>query len=155
MRGISLKEVVPVIEMKYGSLEQPNFSFVEKERSKNPYQKLEVLLRESFNVEDVTDENDDVSFCYVIDKKWLLQLSMIDAYAVILGLSNNIHIITSSTENEDEQKMLKLLAGHGFIVLDREDLELPVSLKLFNADHENVCIYQALFSDTDVLPWKA
>lgn len=149
---VNLKEMVPIIERKYGSLEQPNFSFVEKERSKNPYQKLEVLLKESFEVEDVTD---DVSFCYVIDKKWLLQLSMVGSYAVVLGLAKRVHVVALDTVSEAEQKLLGLLVEHGFIVFHRESLELPVNLKLFNAAPENVCLYQALFSDTDVLPWKA
>lgn len=153
--SISLKELLPTIEKRYGSLEQPIFSFVEKQRSKNPYQKLEILLRENFDVEDVTDMNYDVSFCYEIDKKWLLQLSMVGSYAVILSLGNGIHIVKSNTANECEQKMFKLLIEHGFMVLDREGLELPVSLKLFNTDPENCCIYQALFSDIDILPWKA
>jgi hypothetical protein len=40
-------------------------------------------------------------------------------------------------------------------ILTSEVLKTRIPLKLFYTEPENVCIYQALFSDVDLLPWES
>jgi hypothetical protein len=38
-------------------------------------------------------------------------------------------------------------------LLSRRELERPVALRLYDVEPENVRIYQALFEESDILPW--
>ncbi len=150
----NLNEFLDVLERNYKSLEQPDFSFVSSAISSKPYDALIKNLRELFDVEEITDTNDDVSFRYLLSKsseQWVVELSMLGRYAVILGQHG---LVTLSHSTQQEQRILSLLLENQFVVLEQQQLEQPVSITLSNTEPENVCIYQALFSDTDLLPWK-
>ena len=147
------------IKRTYISLEQPDFSFISKAISSRPYESLIQQIRSLFEVEELTDSNDDVSFRYLLSKQknqWLVELSMLGRYATVLRISEigPIRVITQNTCAQEEQKIFSLLMENQFKILEQQELEQPFPLSLSNAEPENVCIYQALFSDTDVLPWK-
>jgi hypothetical protein len=80
---------------------------------------------------------------------------MLGLYAVILRVNgeNSTKLVTIA-RSEQEERIVSLLAKHRFAILQRNLLEQPIALKLFNTEPENACLYQALFSDTDVLPWR-
>lgn len=147
------------IKCAYKSLEQPDFSFVNTAISLRPYDPLIQQIRKIFEVEEITDSNDDVSFCYLLSKpkdQWVIELSMLGRYAVVFRISDvgAIKIVTQNASVPEEQEIFSLLRANEFEVLEQRELEQSFPLKLSNTDSENVCIYQALFSDTDVLPWK-
>jgi hypothetical protein len=151
--------LLKAIELKYGSLEQPDFTFVNKTVLDNPYFSLLNELKIVFEVEEITDINDDVSFQYVLStsgKQWVIQVSMIGLYAIVLKIldDGDLEFVRPDSSTIEEQKIISLLLENQFSILKQEILEYPCSLKLFNTESENVCIYQALFSDTDILPWK-
>lgn len=58
------QHLLDLIERKYMSFEEPNFSFVRKTISSQPYAPLLSKLKELFEVEEITDPNDDVAFIY-------------------------------------------------------------------------------------------
>jgi hypothetical protein len=149
------------IKHKYKSLEQPDFSFVNKAISLRPYEFLIQKIRNLFEVEELTDSNDDVSFRYLLSKskkqQWVVELSMLGRFATILRIPEvgPIRVVSKDTSVQEERDIVSLLMENQFKILDQQVLEQPFPLRLFNTAPENVCIYQALFSDTDVLPWRA
>jgi len=161
MENPKIKALLKVIQHKYKSLEHPDFSFVSKVNATRPYYSLINKLANWFGVKEISDVNDDVSFRYLLSKsknQWVIELSMLGLYATILKISDtgNIKIVTQNTTNQEEQTINSLLIQNQFELLSQEELEYPLrTLKLSNTEPKNVCIYQALFSDTDVLPWKA
>ncbi len=147
------------IVQKYKSLEYPDYSFVNKAISSRPYDSLIQQIKSLFEVEEITDSNDDVSFRYLLSKsknQWVIELSMLGLYAAVLRLSDvmPIKVVTQNASDHDEQKIFSLLLESQFEILEQQELEHPFSIKLSNTEPENACIYQALFTDTDVLPWK-
>lgn len=155
----NLQDLSEVIENKYKSLEQPDYSFVSKAISSRPYDSLIRKLQDLFEVEEITDPNDDVSFRYLLSKlksQWIIELSMVGLYASFFRVSDvgSAEVVTSDTTAQEEQKICSFLIENKFEILQQHELEQPFNLKLCNTEPENVCIYQALFSDTDILPWK-
>lgn len=147
-------EIMTSLLDKYGSLEKPTFFFVESALAKRPYDAIVRKLAKYFNVEETTDPNEDVSFVFALSQgvdSWLLQLSMIGPYAIILG-DYEVVASDSDEQSESEKKILEVLLNNNIQVLNASCLSQPVPLKLFNTDLDNVRVYQALFSDVDALP---
>lgn len=90
--------------------------------------------------------------------EWRLQLSFVGPYAVLMRLRNREILEVVDSDNPKncvtERQVIRLLANHGISLLNKENLELSVGLKLFDTEPQNVRVYQALFSDSDVLPWR-
>ena len=150
-----------VIERQYKSLEKPDYSFVSKTISSKPYSELVEQLTALFEIEEITDSNDDVSFRYLLsqsEKQWVVELSMVDLYAVIFRFSEidlPDDFVTLDNATSEEKEIYSLLSNHGFKFLSKSELEKPIALNLCNTEPDNVCLYQALFSDTDILPWAS
>lgn len=143
----------------YKSLHNPDFSFVKKVTSLRPYDPLVSEMKRSFEVQEITDENYDVCFRYLlsnIEKQWVVELSMLGRYAVVLRLSgdHSIKIVGENNAEKFERDILSLLTRNDFDILIDEDLEQKIPLILSSTDADRTYIYQALFSDTDILPWK-
>jgi hypothetical protein len=149
-----------VIEVNYGSLDHPDFSFVEGRFRDRPYRRIEAELQNTFSTREDTDPNDDVSFGYILatgTQKWILRLSLIGDYGFLGRLESDGQITVLTGREEDlsktERLLVRLLVRHGVSLLDADTLRTPISLNLFNTSPEKVCIYQALFTDTDQLPF--
>ena len=160
---VLMNTIDQVIDEKYTSRCEPNFSFVREEIARQPYKSLMNKLREFLTVVENTDPNDDVCFSYFLESavcRWILQLSMLAKYAVLLRIAENdaVHevlTIESPDKDFDERRIKELLTNSGIILLSKKNLEQPIDLVLFNTEIGNAHVYQALFSDTDVLPWQA
>ncbi len=149
------------IEERYGSLASPRFSFVREAMAANPYASVVRRIEERFACEEDTDPNDDVSFGYVLRDPsgvWVLRLSMIGPYAVLMRQrrDGSVEVVAPGTAvaSESERQLMHLLADAGVVVVDRRTLLEPVQLALSNTEPNRVRVYQALFTDTDVLPWE-
>lgn len=152
-------DLLDVIKRNYKSLERPDFSFVSRAISSKAYDALIKNLRDLFDVEEITDSNDDVSFRYVVSKsnnQWIVELSMLGRYATVLRVlqPGQTELVSQNTSAPEDKDIISLLLENRLEILGKDKLEQPVDLKLFNTEPENTCIYQALFSDIDVLPWK-
>jgi hypothetical protein len=151
--------MMTLIHDEYQSFESPDFSFVEEAISSRPYERVVQQIGTKFQVEEDTDPNDDVSFGYFLTngpQHWVLRISMLGPYAVLLRVSDSerAELVTSSEEamSDAERDLLHILADNEVSLLAREVLLQPVPLSLFNA--EDTRVYQALFTDTDILPWE-
>ncbi|MGK3985801.1 hypothetical protein WME99_22330 [Sorangium sp. So ce136] len=147
---------------KYKSLENPDCHWVVKEYERNPYRGLEQYMMSRFSVEDITDLNNDVSCVLAISPEgsvaqWTLKISLVGPYAVLLRETGargwDVYVQDESdVRSEDERWILEACRQHDVEVLRLDVLKMPIGLRLFDTDPENVRLYQALFSDNDYLP---
>jgi hypothetical protein len=163
-----IEEIKRDVLRAYGSLEKPGFEFEREQHRQRLYEPFlrdlaAVLLLDVlgfFKIANVTDVNSDHGFVFTIQNggEWRLQLSFVGSYAVLMRLTGRevLEVVDSdSTKNSlVENQIIQMLASHHVSLLDEEHLETPIDLKLFDTDPPNVRVYQALFSDVDVLPWR-
>lgn len=147
-----------LIERQYKSLEEPDYSFVSEAISSKPYDELVKQIQIIFETEEVTDLNEDVCFRYLLSRsgrQWIVELSMVGLYATILRLSEVglSELVAPDSATTEEKKIYSLLLNYGVKLLGKLELEKSIALKLYNTELDDVCFYQALFSDTDILPW--
>ena len=147
---------------KHGSLEIPDFHFRWEAIETRPYRGFVDEALTHFYMKDSTDLNQDGCFVYLLLKdsnpQWMVQLSMVGRYGVVFRIEGSrILLLDESDTNRtvEETVILQLVRKHEIALLDEATLTEPVALKMDYTDQENVCIYQALFSDTDRLPWKS
>lgn len=158
----NISDIEQVIFEAYGSLETPDFSFVQKAVDGYAYGELVTSLKSNFAACDHTDINYDVCFSFIVGSekcKLFLQLSMVGKYAGFYRLSDAGRVVKFLSDSanelrEKETNIVKLLLENNFRILTRKDMEIQVHLVLINTEPENVCVYQALFSDTDFFPWQ-
>jgi len=153
-------EIVARLRERYGSLAAPRFGFVQEMMTADPYASLVQRLIDDFDCQDETEPNDDVSFGYLLTNRrgaWVLRVSMVGPYAVLLRLRDGgvADVVESGGAGitEDERRLLRALKTEGIRALGRETLDEPISLALSNTSPGKVRVFQALFTDTDVLPW--
>jgi hypothetical protein len=158
---IEINKILSYIINRYKSMDEPNFSFVQYEFEKKPYKTIIDILSENYEITETTDLNDDVSFGYLLSKdlqQWFLQISMVGPFVALFNLNKCGKVLRILTnDNKDiggnDTDIISVLLNKDLTLLDKKILEYPVPLKLFNTDVENVKVYQALFTDVDVLPW--
>lgn len=154
-----LSRILVDVNAAYGSLTAPRFEFVCRAISADPYRVLFDRLGDWFEVTEDTDPNDDVSFGALLrkgERRFLVRASMIGRYAVIL-LPEGHRAVPLDPFREgmgaDECRIVDAMRESKVEILTREILEVPVQLSLYNTASEHVRVYQAIFVDTDMLPW--
>ncbi|MBA2116602.1 hypothetical protein [Bremerella alba] len=155
---LELKFVLEIIKSRYGSWESPNFDFVSTSLSHSPYATIVAELSSRYQVEEEMDVNDDVSFGYLISdfsSRWFLQISMLAPWALLMRIyDNGLSVVELNEElSSTESNITDILQRSNIKLLGKSLLSLPVPLHLHNTDPGSVRIYQAVFSDTEVLPW--
>lgn len=152
-------EILQRIMSAYGSLFKPTYWFMSRVVAERPYDALIDSIRSQFEVEDDTDVNYDRSFTYVLQRqrcRWALRLSMVGPYAVVARIDaawRDILTATTPDVSEAERWLLDKVGAAKLRLLSRRELERPVALRLYDVEPENVRIYQALFEESDILPW--
>ena len=124
----------------YGSLEQPDFSFVKTVVQKRPYEPVIRRVRDYAAVEELTDTDDDVCFSYLLKGRanlWKLDLSMIGPFGIFVRAGsqmapNDFVVPNKSDLSGYEVKIIDLLSAGGIRLLSSRELEEPVPLTLFN-----------------------
>lgn len=152
-----------LIATAYKSLEQPDFSFVKKVFSARPYDPLIKRLRDYAAVEECTEGEDDVCFSYFLKGRaqlWKLDLSIVGPFGIFVRLKSRVSADDFLHYNKPdivgfEGKILDLLKGAGIKLMTVDELSAQMPMTLYNTDKSKVCLYQALFSDRERLPWEA
>jgi len=163
-----IKEIEREILKAYGSLEEPNFSFEKDTTRQKIYEPFMRNLAAAlapylldvlgfYKICNFTDVNTDHGYVFILGSTgelWL-QLSFVGSFAVLMRVTpDRAEVIDPSGDRIPiETLIIDLLAVHGIQLLDKKTLEIPIGLKLFDTDPEKVCLYQALFSDVNILPW--
>jgi hypothetical protein len=157
----ALDEVMERIRGAYGSLDEPRFDFVVDAARDPRYRTLIRNLAERYTLDADTDLNSDVSFGCVLRygaERWVLRVSMVGPYAMLLRLrgQGGATLVSSPdpSSSEAEQELIGAVEDSGLRLLDRTVLAAPVNLRLFNTAPNRTRVYQALFVDTDFLPWE-
>jgi hypothetical protein len=160
--GIPSSTLIQAVRQAYGSLEEPNYSFVQSALATNPYRELIQRLAQHFTIEETTDVNDDVSFRYVLrhpPATWSLDLSMVGPFGLLMRLSetNEHAVVTGETElvGRRERSLAASLATAGIQLLPRSALEERIDLRRPLEDGEETLLYHALISDEPLLPWHS
>jgi hypothetical protein len=157
---IKIKSVMVAINNKYGSLESPKYTFVQEAIARKPYSDLVTRLSAlADNIKEDTDPNDDVSFGYLLKKgveQLFLQLSMVGNFAAVQrvhGSGSNELLDPGSARSDFEKSVIGHLKMADLVVLDDALLRTAVPLQLVNTEHDRTTVYQALFSDSESVPW--
>ncbi|MFN2400011.1 MAG: hypothetical protein ABR543_15435 [Gemmatimonadaceae bacterium] len=148
------------IRKAYKSLDDPDLRFKHEMMIRQPYSAVQSALTERFDndLRDDTDPNVDVSFVWGLERRgriWIVFISMIGPYAAVTREEGDPiapNVVVGS--DEDETALLHIIQEFGFTVLDKTMLERPCKLRLFNTEPERIRIFQALFANTDLLPWE-
>jgi len=159
---VTRDSLLAAIRRAYGSLSDPDYSFVSSPPSER-YQQIVARLRRSFHVVETTDFNDDVSLRYLIEagkRQWSLALSLVGPYAVLLRLQDpeTPELVSEGDPPTDsaERALLAELREAGVSLLDSRLLEEPIAMQLPDADDdEPVLIYHAVVGDDPLLPWRS
>lgn len=156
----TVEKILASIQDAYGSLEEPNFGFVSRALKRQPYRELLMSISHLYSVEEDTDENDDVSFGYILrssTETCTLRISMVGPYCILLHVFDDgtCSLIEPSKKigSPSAQRLVEALTQAGLHLLDEHTLLVPVDLALSNTEPDNRRIFQALFTDTDIIPW--
>lgn len=134
----------------YGSILEPNYSFVTKAYQKNTNRDLIYSISKRLTVEDITDINYDVSFSYVLKAKgeYLLQLSMVGKFFILFefGLNREVIRCVDRPINNDEEYVIDKLLRADFTQIDEETSKLSTGLNDLESNSV-LNVYQALFTN--------
>jgi len=148
------------IERVYGSLDHPAFHFVGAALESRPYAALRERLAARLDLRDDTRPDDDVSFGFVIETREgrrVLRLSMVGPYALLLRIVTGAPaevVSAGSALGADEARIVAELARDGIELLDRATLDERIPLAVWSTPPDETRLYQALFVDSDVIPWE-
>jgi hypothetical protein len=158
-----LQQILESIKCRYGSMNEPDFHWVQSELAQRSFGTLISRLAAEFDMRDITDPNTDVSRALELAPRATskeivtLRLSLVGPYACIARhrpttLDQTLMDGATDAQNPSELLLVSLLESEGIALLDRRTLAAPVPLMLFETDPDRVRVYQALFSDVDFLP---
>ncbi len=147
----NMAEIEKNILLRYKSFEQPSLFFVNEVYDRDGGKDAFFQLLKYFEVEDLTDTNDDVSFVYLLKKgteEWQLRHSMVGNYFLlykfIIGVERNI-LLVEYPQTENEIFIRDLVIGLGGKFLSKDILDKKINLNLY--DEPNPTIFRCLFSD--------
>ncbi len=152
-----------IVSTAYKSLEQPDFSFVKKAFRQRPYEPLIRRMRDIAVVEELIEAEDDVCFSYLIKGQtalWKIDLSIVGPFGIFVRLRTQpksddfLHPLKSDL-TDLEFKVVSLLTKGGVKLMTTEELQEALPMTLYNTSKPKVCLYQALFTDREALPWEA
>lgn len=155
MKTAEVNEIMESIRASYGSLSDPDFSFLRFDERVNPLNELLNQLGRHIQITDDTDPNTDVCFSFVIqsgDAERFLQISLVGPYACVRVLENHGRYLSAHDKLDAiDKRIFEYLEYKDLKLVEPTTLATPVhELVLFNTDPSLVSVYHALFSDSGV-----
>jgi hypothetical protein len=152
-----LQSIFRDVEASYGSVSEPNYSFVLERHRQAPYQSvIQQLVAAGMLLQDVTDLNEDVSLGVVVRQERnsvLLQMSYVGPYALLQRCAVDAEQLPeSSLLAPVETHVRGVLERSGIQVLSDSILKRVIPFKLPNSEGPEATLYQVLFADTPP-PW--
>ena len=148
--------IVAAVKAAYKSLENPNFAFVSRAIKVQSYSRLLDQLGQSFTLFETTDENDDVAFTNLVSSESQdlgLWLSMVGPYALIQRVGED-HVETLRAPfSSQEELLIATLREHHIALVSEDLLRHRIRMNLDEAAKGKVTLYQALFDNSQALPW--
>ena len=141
-----LEKIQKDISESYGSFEEPNWSFVAKRYSKDPYQSIIKKLHQLGEIEETTDLNDDCSLAiYLYYLRITLRLSLVGGYACIHNEKGTILARDDLKSSIQGKKIIQLLSTEEIILLTEKELERQIKF-----ENELLPLYAVLFSSDEL-----
>ncbi len=133
----------------YGSIEKPNWNFVQRRFEKNLYEDIILQFQKTSRVEETTDINDD--YCRVLSMcqagmALTVRLSLVGRYACIHDPDGRFLSTTGLATNFFGRQVLKILGDANFNVLSEEILRTSI---VFGNGSE--VLYRILFSSDELV----
>jgi hypothetical protein len=155
----TIRQIMAELESSYGNLENPDFHKVASALARDPYRSLlQSLSASGASVTETTDPNDDVSVQAVVSQageQIALELSAIGPFGVVRRLADDGSSQWISKSDETTSPLAARVAGAaeraGVRLLDRDTAAMKVDIR-FEPDDTGATLYQALFTNTDVIP---
>lgn len=154
------KALIQLVAARYGSLDAPTYWWTHSAFEAKPYEAIVGELRSKYKVKDLTDPNDDVSTFLRVAilgrAEWQVWLSLVGPFAAVTrGDPTGARVVSGRDGGDlDDQALLGVLAGAEIEVLCRGVLETTIDMPMFNAEPGEVTLFNALFTDADLLPWS-
>ena len=155
----TIRQIMVELESSYGDFDNPDFHKVASTLARDPYRNLlQSLSASGAMVTETTDPNDDVSFQVVVSQageQIALELSAIGPFGVVRRLANDGSSQWVPKSNETTSPLAARVAGAaeraGVHLLDRDTAAMKVDIH-FEPNDTGATLYQALFTNTDVIP---
>ncbi|MFI6514799.1 hypothetical protein ACIBF1_04470 [Spirillospora sp. NPDC050679] len=155
-----LSEVLTCITATFDDLARPDFAAVSRALREEPHRDVLASLPRHFDIIEPNGD-EDRSFTYIVEQagaRWAVHLSAVGPYAALgrLRRDESWHaVLTPDAEGltTGERTIIDRVRAAGLTFLDRHVLEYPVPLRPDIAEPGDVRVFQALFTDTDILPW--
>jgi hypothetical protein len=143
-----LKQILNQIERAYVSFSNPSFAFVDQVFEARPYQDLIRILETEFELEEITDLNDDVSFVYILSQykfKWSVRLSFIGKYFYLQRQDVEPFDVEYDDVKKLEARLQSIFSANGFLAIPKQILSTRIKLQLY--DESKPTVFRCLFSD--------
>lgn len=159
---MAAQNYLEVLSSAYKNLQQPDYAFVRKAFSARPYDPLIKRMRDFAVVEECTEAEDDVCFSFFLKGRaalWKLDLSVVGPYGIFVRLNSRItsdhFLVYHRTDITDfEKRIMGFLEKGGVKLLSMHELSEEMPMTLYSSGQRKPCLYQALFSDRERLPWE-
>ena len=147
------------LKASYGDLSQPDFRKVYSGLENSAYRQVtEELRAEGIEVTDATDLNDDVAIHLDVDQGdqggWVA-LSGAGPFAALIWQDSNRQYLWVTQSDKAPSPLAALVANAveraGFKLLSRDTAAHKISMSRADGSTE-ATLYQALFTDSDVIP---
>lgn len=149
--------VVSKIVQKYGSLEAPNFSFVNEQHCQADLAWKN--LRDYYNVTDSSDANNDVAYFLGVSNEkenWLVILSWVGPFCAIVKVEDSKYsfCFKKDEDSETEDKVFEVIQSAGFNILDRVTTFTKIRMNISTIEASEIEVYKAIYSDLDIFQWE-
>lgn len=151
-----LKNIISAIESKYNSLDLPSFAFASNEPLE--IQKIINALKEGkYSIEDTTDTNDDVAsvlFLSEKNKSWLLIVSWVGPFFNLIRIDGGARRFCDDINSDiNDREIIEIVKKFDYFNVPAPFLFEKIRMAINLDGIEEVEIYRALYSNTDLFPW--
>jgi len=155
-------EVIQIEEQakrQYGSLRQPNYSFILECYNSKQNKDFNQLVLNIFDAREISDLNYDLCRSYELDidsQIWFLEISLVvqKYYCLYRVKSCGLYMFADESDGVELQGVQrKLLNFFDLVYLNRSVLEQNSDIFLSDYNEERGYIYNTLFSTELPLPW--
>ena len=156
-----LPELIESLMLVYGSLEQPNYAFMEKRCKSLLYHAFIVDVMSRYFVKNDTDLNDHASLHLRVlhgDGSLMVCLSFVDNWAMLFRLEKLNPVFTEVIEPTSspifpaEREVMHLLEKHGFRLIKKSEAAARIEMNLFNTERTETRLYHAIIADDGIVP---
>ena len=144
-----VKDFLADIESAYGSLENPDWSFVLKRLKQGMHDGLVKQLLDIASVEETTDPNDDCSRCLFLSsdtQALTLRLSLVGMFSCVHDVDRRFLSDRDLLRTELGRALSRLLEACAVVVVDDVALRSEVELR-----RESLTLYEVLFSSDGLM----